>query len=173
MWSSTSAPTTEHWVETIYSFYTFMRIRATLLGCGALSAMLCFVMFAGGVALAQSAAEGQLPSHPEPQASPQSPSSPQVPRTAPSTAPSSTPVKEPTAAGAQAAIVIPAAAERHYHAGRAAEKDKDTETAIAEYRAAIKGYADYVDARYRLAHLLMDQDRKSTRLNSSHLGLSY
>jgi Flp pilus assembly protein TadD len=119
-------------------------------------AVICIVVVAGSRSFGQNDAEGQLPSHPQPQASP---ASPQTPRTAPSTETGpSTPAKPAASVDASA---IPAAAERHYHAGRVAEKDKDPETAIAEYRAAVQEYSDYVDARYRLANLLMDQQAYS------------
>src|ERR1035438_1904708 len=141
--------------EAIYSSWASMRIWITPVGCRTLIGVFCLVLVAGCIVLAQSAAEGQFPSNPQPQASPKAPASPPTPRTAPSSAPS-TAVKDAAAADGKAEIIIPAAAERHYHAGRMAEKEKDSETAIAEYRAAIKEYPDYVDARYRLANLLMD-----------------
>src|ERR1017187_5704867 len=60
------------------------------------------------------------------------------------------PEKPPT----QAKAMIPAGAERHFHAAVAFEKDGDVEAAIDEYKTAIK------------------EDRKSTRLNSRHRCIS-
>src|SRR5215469_8703561 len=101
----------------------------------------------------------QLPSNPEPQAPSNPPAPPQVPRTAPSTAtqPQQTPAPPPKTQDAQNAPIVPAAAERHYHAGRLFEKDQNYDNAIDEYRAAVEEYSDYVDARYRLANLLMNR----------------
>ena len=144
-----------------------MRIGATFAGLRAMVALCCLLALAGGDSLAQSPAGGQLPSNPQPQASSDSPAAPQTQRNAPSASPASAPVE------AQAALVIPASAERHYHAGRAAEKDKDYDSAISEFRAAIKDYPDYVDARYRLADLLMDRQGYTdavAQLRQRHLG---
>ena len=73
-----------------------------------------------------------LPSNPEPHAPSNPPAQPQVPRTAPSTAnpPQQTPAQPPKAQDAQNAPIIPAAAERHYHAGRLFEKDENYDNAI-------------------------------------------
>src|SRR3974390_1631318 len=104
--------------------------------------------FSAGLALAQDSADPQLPANPQPQ----KPSVTQPPpRTAPSSsAPQPSPPAEKPPAGAdaqtQTAAVLPAAAERHYHAARMAEKEKDNPNAITEYRAAIKEYPDSIDA---------------------------
>src|SRR5271169_2288944 len=118
-----------------------------------------FAAFSASISLAQSSNDQQLPAHPEPQAPSNPPAAQQVPRTAPSTSATPPPAttQTPPANQAQAAPIIPAAAERHYHAGRLFEKDQNYDNAMTEYRAAIKEYSDYVDARYRLANLLINR----------------
>src|SRR6516164_3939349 len=116
-------------------------------------------LFSGVVSRSQNAPDQQLPSSPQPPPPPQLSTAPQTPRTAPST--SNAPTAAPAQAPAQSAPIIPAAAERHYHAARMMEKDKNYDGAIEEYHAAIKQYPDYVDARYHLANLYMDRQSYS------------
>ena len=53
--------------------------------------------------------------------------------------------------------IIPAAAERHLRAGVQFERDGNPQSAMAEYREALKEYPDYFEARYNLGRIYLDR----------------
>jgi tetratricopeptide (TPR) repeat protein len=127
-------------------------------------ASLIFLVFSIALGTNSALAQDQsLPSHPQPPpaASPKLPTAQQAPRTAPSapSSPAAATVSDQAqpAKDAQGAPIVPAAAERHYHAGRQLEKDNNYDDAIKEYQAAVQEFPDYVDALYRLANLYTDR----------------
>src|SRR3974390_860734 len=113
LWWTLPSPFASRMINPLYSSYARMWTLRTLA---------IALAFSAGLALAQDPTEQQLPANPQPQ---KPPAVQPPPRTAPSSsAPQPSPPAEKPPAGAdaqaQTAPVLPAAAERHYHAARMA-----------------------------------------------------